>query len=302
MVFPVVIHGCEAWTLKKAECWSIHAFEMWCCRRLLRVPRTARRPKQSILKEISPEYSLERLMLKLKLKYSGHLMQRTDSLEMTLNQEKIEGRRRRGRQRMRCWIASLTQWTSLRSSRSWWWTGRPGVHLLCLRAELTGRTPLDVTSVLSGNHLLHILQEWGKALVGTVGSRTWASSLCRVPHYINELRPVVLLGAPSKQNFQDIPWRLMVELPSPKLTDLAQPHSSGSLPLPPRQLPADREETPSLRLGFIGVFLLGDFYLLDIKVHQYCAIFFIKLNVTHESMEWRTLSDLLYVIGCRVMG
>ena len=111
-----------------------------------------------------------------------------------------------------------------------------------------------------------------------------------------------LLGAPSKQNFQDIPWRLMVELPSPKLTDLAQPHSSGSLPLPPGQLPADREETPSLRLGFTGVFLLGDSYLLDIKVHQYCAIFFIKLNVTHESVEWPTLNDLLYVIGCRVMG
>ena len=106
MVFPVVMHGCEAWTLKKAECLSIHAFEMWCCRRVLRVPRTARRPKQSILKEISPEYTLERLMLKLKLEYSGHLMQRTDSLEKTLNQEKIEGRRRRGRRRMSCWIAS----------------------------------------------------------------------------------------------------------------------------------------------------------------------------------------------------
>ena len=111
MVFPVVMHGCEAWTLKKAECRSIHAFEMWCCRRVLRVPRTARRPKQSILKEISPEYTLERLMLKLKLEYSGHLMQRTDSLEKTLNQEKIEGRRRRGRRRMSCWIASPTQWT-----------------------------------------------------------------------------------------------------------------------------------------------------------------------------------------------
>ena len=94
----------------------------------------------------------------------------------------------------------------------------------------------------------------------------------------------------------------MVELPSPKLTDLAQPHSSGSLPLPPRQLPADREKTPSLRLGFTGVFLLGDFYLLDIKVHQYCAIFFIKLDVTHENVEWRALGDLVYVLSRDKMG
>ena len=94
----------------------------------------------------------------------------------------------------------------------------------------------------------------------------------------------------------------MVELPSPKLTDLAQPHSSGSLPLPPRQLPADREKTPSLRLGFTGVFLLGDFYLLDIKVEVYCPIFFIKLDVTHENVEWRALGDLVYVLSRDKMG
>jgi len=95
MVFPVVVYGCESWTVKKAECRRIDAFELWCWRRLLRVPWTARRSKQSILREISPEYSLEGLMLKLKRQYFGHLMQRTDSLEKTLMLGKIEGRRRR---------------------------------------------------------------------------------------------------------------------------------------------------------------------------------------------------------------
>ena len=99
MFFPVVTYGCESWTINKAECWRTDAFELWCWRRLLRVPWTARRSNQSILKEISPEYSLEGLMLKLQ--YSGHLMWRTDSLEKTLMLGKIEGRRRRGQQRMR---------------------------------------------------------------------------------------------------------------------------------------------------------------------------------------------------------
>jgi len=101
MVFQVVMYGCESWTIKKAECQRIDAFELWSCRRLLRVPWTARRSNQSILKEISPEYSLEGLMLKLKLQYFGHRVRRTDSLEKTLMQGKIEGRRRRGRQRMK---------------------------------------------------------------------------------------------------------------------------------------------------------------------------------------------------------
>ena len=101
MVFPVVRYGCESWTKKKAEHWRIGAFELWCWRRLLRVPWTARRSNQSILKEIRPEYSLEGLMLKLKLRYFGHLMERTDSFEKTLVLGKIEGSRRRGRQRMR---------------------------------------------------------------------------------------------------------------------------------------------------------------------------------------------------------
>ena len=96
MVFPVVMYGCESWTIKKAECQRIDAFELWCWRRLLRVPWTARRSNQSILKEISPEYSLEGLMLKLKLQYFSYLMQRADSLEKTLMLGKIKGRRRRG--------------------------------------------------------------------------------------------------------------------------------------------------------------------------------------------------------------
>ena len=103
VVFSVVMYGCESWTIKKAECQRIDAFELWCWRRLLRVPWKARRSNQSILKGISPEYSLEGLMLKLKLQYFGHLMQRTDSLEKTLMLRKIEGGRRRGGQRMR-WL------------------------------------------------------------------------------------------------------------------------------------------------------------------------------------------------------
>ena len=107
LVFPLVMYGCESCTIKKAEHQRIDAFELWCWRKLLRVLWTARRSKQSILKEISPEYSLEGLMLKLKLQYFGHLMRRTDSLEKTLMLGKIEGRRRRGGQRMR-WLAGIT--------------------------------------------------------------------------------------------------------------------------------------------------------------------------------------------------
>ena len=107
MVFPVVVYGCESWTIKKAECQRTDAFELWCWTRLLRIPRTARRSNQSILKEISPECSLEGPMLKLKLQYFGHLMQRADSFEKTLMLGKIEGRRRRGQQRMR-WLDGIT--------------------------------------------------------------------------------------------------------------------------------------------------------------------------------------------------
>ena len=106
-VFPVVMYGCESWTIKKTESQRTDAFELWCWRRLLRVPWTARRLNQSILKEINPEYSLEGLMLKLKVQYFGHLMRRGDSFEKTLMLGKIEGRRRRGRQRMR-WLEGIT--------------------------------------------------------------------------------------------------------------------------------------------------------------------------------------------------
>ena len=128
MIFPVVMYVCESWSIKKAERQRIDAFELWCWRRLLRVPWTARRSNQSILKEVNPEYSLEGLMLKLKLQYFGHLVQRTDSLEKTLMLGKIEGWRRRGQQSMRLSMASPTQWTWVWvNSRSWCWTGRPGV-------------------------------------------------------------------------------------------------------------------------------------------------------------------------------
>ena len=116
MVFPVVMYGCESWTIKKTDSWRIDAFELWCWRKLLRVPWTAGRSNQSILKEISPEYSLEGLMPKLKLQYFGHLMQTTDSLEKTLILWKIKGRRRRGRQRMR-WLDGITDLVDMSLSK-----------------------------------------------------------------------------------------------------------------------------------------------------------------------------------------
>ena len=125
MVFPVVMYGWESWTIKKTEHQRIDAFELWCWRRLLRVPWTARRSNQSFLKEISPGCSLEGWKLKLKLQYFGHLMQRADSFEKTLMLEKIEGRKRSGQQRIR-WLDGITMvgWVN---SRIWWWTGRPSM-------------------------------------------------------------------------------------------------------------------------------------------------------------------------------
>ena len=126
MVFPVVMYGCESWTIKKAEHWRTDAFELWCWRRLLRVPWTARRSKQSMLKEISPEYSLEGQMLKLQ--YFGHPMRRTDSLEKTLLLGKTEGRGGGDDRGWDGWMASPIRWTWVWTSYSiWWWTGKPGV-------------------------------------------------------------------------------------------------------------------------------------------------------------------------------
>ena len=128
MVFPVVMYGCESWTRKKAECWKLNAFELWCWRRLLIVPWTARRSNLSILEEISPEYSLKGLMLKLKLQYFRYLMRRTDSFEKTLKLGKIKVGGEGEDRGWDGWMASSTQWAWVwEGLGSWWWTGKPGV-------------------------------------------------------------------------------------------------------------------------------------------------------------------------------
>ena len=138
MVFPVIMYGCESWTVKKAEHWRIDAFELWCWRRLLRVPWTARRSNQSILKEISPEYSLEGVMLKLKLQYFGHLMRRTDSLKRPWCWERLKVGGEGDDRGWDGWMASRTGWTWVwASSRSWWWTGKPGMQH-CLGLQRVG--------------------------------------------------------------------------------------------------------------------------------------------------------------------
>ena len=150
--------------VKKAECWRIDAFELWCWRRLLRVPWTARRSNQTILKEISPGYSLGGMMLKLKLQYFGHLMWRVDSLEKTLMLRGIGGRRRRGRQRMR-WLDGITDSTdvSLSELGSWWWTGRPGMlqFMVSQGVRHDWTTELNWTELKINDHQLFFPQAGG---------------------------------------------------------------------------------------------------------------------------------------------
>ena len=141
------MYGCESWTIKKAEHWRMDAFELWCWRRLLRVPWTARRSSQSIVKEINTEYSLEGLMLKLKLQYFGHLMRRTDSLEKTLMQGKMKARGKGDDRGWEGWMASPTVWTWVwASSGSWWRTGKPDM------LQSMGRKESDMTWQLNNHH------------------------------------------------------------------------------------------------------------------------------------------------------
>ena len=169
MVFPVVMYGCESWTIKKAEHLRIDAFELWCWRRLLRVPWTARRSNQSILKEISPEYSLEGLMLKLKLQYFGYLMRRADSLEKTLMLGKIEGKRRKGQHRMR-WLDVITN--SMDNGSGWTpWVGNGQGGLACCVSW--GHKELDTTERLNWTEKNRIMEEAMNLTIDSSVTSSW---------------------------------------------------------------------------------------------------------------------------------
>ena len=210
MVFPVVMYGCESWTIKKAEHWRIDAFELWSWRRVLRVPWTARRSNQSILKETIPEYSLEGLMLKLKLQYFGHLMGRTDSLEKTLMLGKIEGRRRRDDRGWDGWMASLTRWAWVwASSGSWWWVGKPGVlqsvgsqswTLLndWTEQNFSYRRSNDLSTEESFS-LVRKIQTMTKTYLVLRDRGSWMKSICKTPmiHQTIQWPGVVQTGFPG---------------------------------------------------------------------------------------------------------